>query len=155
MRRIRPYLYVGPGILPDDVPRLRRAGVTAVLSLQEPGVDLLPAAIDRVRVVCEPLIVFHNISVRDYDPTAVIRALPDALSRLHDLVAAGRVVYVHCSEGINRSPSVALAYLVRHEKLTVERALSDVRRCHPAAKPYDSVVAWLKCDAEKRAESDA
>lgn len=148
MRRLRSYLYVGPGVIAPDVPLLQRSGITAVLSLQEAGVDLLAAAMDDMRRRCEPQIVFRNVAIRDYDPRALILALPIALAALHALVEDGRVVYLHCSEGINRSPSVALAYLVRHEHMPFDDALSELRRSHPLARPYDSVLSWLRAQPE-------
>jgi len=143
MKSIRPYLLVGPGVLASDVPQLRRAGITAVLSLQEPGVDLLASAVEQMRSACEPGIAFRNVAVRDYDPYAVIEALPEVLGDLRSLVAGGHTVYVHCSEGINRSPSVALSYLVRHENLSVTEARAVVARAHPSARPYEALLEWL------------
>lgn len=155
MKCIRPYLFVGPGVLAQDVPQLRRAGISAVLSLQEPGVDLLASAIERMRVACEPAIVFRNVAVRDYDPMALIHTLPQALGCLRALVEDGHTVYLHCSEGINRAPSLALAYLVRHESLAVMTARSLIASCHPAAHPYDVLLQFLESDLAGVESSDA
>ena len=127
-----------------DVPRLRRAGITAVLSLQQPDVDLPRAAMDRMRAACEPRIVFHNVGIHDYDPDAVVAALPGVLRLLQGLIADGQVVYLHCSEGINRAPSVALAYLVHYESLDVDAALAEVQRSDPGVRPYAVVIDWLR-----------
>jgi predicted protein tyrosine phosphatase len=142
-------LYVGGSVHPADVARLRRSGITAVISLQQPGVDLPLQAIERMREACIPHIEFQNIGIRDYDPDAVIAALPRTLVVVDHLIRAGRVVYVHCSEGINRSPSVALAYLVRCERFDIDGALAEIRRCDPGARPYAAVIEWLRnsCDA--------
>jgi len=144
MRRLRPHLYFGPSVHPPDLPRLHRSGITAILSLQQPRIDLSVAAIERMRAACEPRIVFRNVGIHDYDPEAVIAALPETLINLHGLIGAGRVVYVHCSEGINRAPSVALAYVVQHEGSGVDAALAELRRCDPGAKPYAAVIEWLR-----------
>ena len=145
MRRLRPHLYFGPSVHPIDLPRLRRVGITAVMSLQQPGVDLPPAAIERMRAACERRhIRFHNIGIHDYDPDAVIAALPDCLDRLGGLVREGYVVYVHCTEGINRAPSISLAYLVRHESLDVDAALAELRRSDHGVRPYAAVIEWLR-----------
>ena len=144
MRRVRPHLYVGPSVQPADVGRLLRTGITAILSLQQADVDLPRAAIERMRAACAPRISFHNIGIRDYDPDAVIAALPLALTAVDGLIRDDHVVYLHCSEGINRAPSVVLAYLVRCERLGVEMALAEMRRCDPGARPYAAVVAWLR-----------
>lgn len=144
MRYLHPQLYIGPSVHPPDLPLLYRARITAVLSLQQPGVDLLAAAVERMRAACEPDIAFCNVAIPDHDPDAVIGALPSALTQLHGLIGAGRTVYVHCSEGINRAPSVGLAYLVCHCGFDVDRALGALRRCDPGAKPYAKVIDWLR-----------
>ena len=150
MRQLRPHLHFGPSVHPVDVGRLRRAGVTAVLSLQQPGVDLPHAAVERMRRACEPLILFHNLGIHDYDPDAVIDALPAALTVLQELIVGGRVVYLHCSEGINRAPSVALAYLVRGEGIDVDAALAELRTCDSGARPYAAVIDWLRTADARR-----
>jgi len=144
MRQLRPHLYIGASVQPADIPRLHVAGITAILSLQQLGIDVPHAAAERMRRACEPHIRFHNVAIHDYDPAAIITAMPETLATLDALIGDGRVVYLHCSEGINRAPSVALAYLVRHERMDVDAALADVRRCDPGAKPYLAVIDWLR-----------
>lgn len=144
MIRIRPALFVGPSVHPADLPRLRRAGITAILSLQEPDQDLPLAAIERMRQSCAPHIELHNLAVPDYDPHALIARLAHILPLLRDLLARARVVYLHCSEGVNRAPSVALAHLMRSEGLGIDDALAELRRVYPGARPYAELVDWLR-----------
>lgn len=144
MRRVRANLLIGPSVHPADLPRLRRAGVTAILSLQEPERDLPKVVIERMRSACEPGVAFRNVGIPDYDPEALTRMLLPALKALRELHADGRIVYVHCTEGINRAPSVALAYLVAAEALDVESALAVIRSADPLAMPYARFVEWLR-----------
>ncbi|HXQ20023.1 MAG TPA: dual specificity protein phosphatase family protein [Candidatus Acidoferrales bacterium] len=150
MRQLRPQLYLGASVHPPDVSRLQRAGITAVLSLQQPDVDLPRATIERMRAACEPHIQFRNVGIHDYDPGAVIEALPAVLPSLHQLIAGGRTVYLHCTEGINRAPSVGLAYLVRYENRDVDGALADLRRCDPGARPYAELIDWLRNGSDRQ-----
>jgi Dual specificity phosphatase, catalytic domain len=149
MRRLRPHLHFGASVHPVDLPRLQRAGITAILSLQQAGVDLPHAALERMRSRCEPQVIFRNVGIHDYDPEAVIAALPLALPVLHALIGTGQIVYLHCSEGINRAPSVALAYLVHHESMQVDAALAELRGCDPGARPYAAVIEWLRAAATR------
>ncbi|MGH7789555.1 MAG: dual specificity protein phosphatase family protein [Candidatus Binatia bacterium] len=144
MRQLRPHLYFGPSVQPVELPRLRRTGITAVLSLQEPGPDLPAAAMDRMRAACAPGIRFVNVAIADYDPFALVERLPAALDALDELHRDGRVVYVHCSAGINRAPSLALAYLVRREGLAVDVALAALYAADAGVLPYDEVLHWLQ-----------
>ena len=143
MIRVRPALFIGPSVHPPDLPRLRRAGITAILSLQEPEIDLPTAAIERMRSSCLPHIELHNVGVPDYNPHALIARIGQVLAVLHDLLSRPHTVYLHCSEGVNRAPSVALAHFVRHEGLRPEDALAELRRIYPGARPYAEVVKWL------------
>jgi protein-tyrosine phosphatase len=70
--------------------------------------------------------------------------MPRRRFRLPALIDEGRVVYLHCSEGINHAPSVALACLVRHEGRAVDAALAAVRACDAGARPYELVINWLR-----------
>lgn len=144
MRRIAPTLLVGPAALPADLPRLRLAGVTAILSLQEPVRDLPTEAMERMRLACGEQVAYRNVPVRDYDPADLVRRLPAVLASLRDLLAAGHTVYVHCCEGINRAPSVGLAYLVEVEGRSVDDALAHFARADPVGRPYAEFVAWLR-----------
>lgn len=144
MRRIRSNLFVGPAVHVQDLTALKRAGITAVLSLQEPVRDLPAAAIERMREACGTAIAYRNVPVRDYDPHDLIRRLPDVLEALVELMQAGHVVYLHCCEGLNRAPSSALGYLVRVEHLEVDEALAQVRRVDPIGRPYLEFIEWLR-----------
>lgn len=147
MAPIRPHLFTGPTVGPDDLPRLRARGIGAILSLQRAGVDLAEEAVARMRAACAPTVAFRNVAIPDYDPEAVLARLPEALAALADLLRDGRVVYLHCTEGINRAPSIALAHLVVHEGLAVPQALADLRKAAPLARPYPAVVDWLAARA--------
>ena len=141
-----PGLYVGTyPQTPEDIRHLREAlSVTAVLSLQDDedlaalGVrwDLLLRAYEANRIVAlrEP--------VKDFSPKALLTRLPVCVARLEQLVAAGHRVYLHCTAGINRSPTVAIAWLHAHRGLPVAEATETVtsrRECWP----FEDVLARL------------
>jgi protein-tyrosine phosphatase len=126
--RLTSALAFGPVVTPADTARLRRFGVTAVLSLQESGADVRADAVERMRRACAPDIDFRHVGVRDYDPDDLIRKLPAVLAALAELHAGGRVTYVHCCEGVNRAPSAALAYLVLNEGVELDDALAPWRQ---------------------------
>jgi hypothetical protein len=142
---VTPALLVGPSITAADVPRLRRAGVRGILSLQEPGPDIRVEAIERVRAAClaAPPIAWRNVPVRDYDPADLVARLPDALAALRELAPRGPV-YLHCCEGVNRAPSVAVAFLVLACEHPLDDALALLRAAHPVARPYDAFLDWLR-----------
>src|SRR3972149_260539 len=106
-------LFVGsyPGDI-EDIDQLKRDfGITAVLNVQTDE-DLAYWGINWGRLECH----YHKLGVeiqrapvRDFDPVDLRRKLPECVKVLDLLLQQGHNVYVHCSMGINRSPSVAIA----------------------------------------------
>jgi protein-tyrosine phosphatase len=67
-------------------------------------------------------------------------------------------VLVQCEWGINRSVTVTVAYLVKHENMTLRDALILLRDRRPLSRPRDSYVQQLMLLERQwqpsRAESD-
>ena len=63
-----------------------------------------------------------------------LREMRPALDRVHAALQAGQRVLVHCYGGIERAPTFACAYLVRHQGMSCEEAIAHViarRSCRP------------------------
>lgn len=134
---IFPGLWVGEYLRVDDVTWLRsELGVQAVLSLQDDG-DL--AAKDLVwpvllRAYRSVGIEAHRIPMPDGQAEALLQVLDDAIAWLAEQSRAGRSVYVHCNAGVNRAPTVAIAYLHVVRGMELEEAcrhVTSLRTCVP------------------------
>ena len=97
-----------------DIDRLRRESkITAVLNLQTD--DDMRA----VNLVWKPLeahyrklgIELCRVPVRDFDSVDLRKKLPECVRALNQLLMAGQSVYLHCTIGAARSPTVTIAYL--------------------------------------------
>ncbi len=136
--RILPRLLVGS--CPEnaeDIDRLRRdLGVTAILSLQTDQ-DHADLEIDgeKLEVRYQDVgIALRRCPVRDFDAEDLCRSLPDCVKALHELLGEGHTVYVHCTAGVNRSPSVVIAYLHWVQGWPLDKAFAHVmsrRICDP------------------------
>ena len=121
----------------DDIETLRReSGVTAVLNLQTD--DDMRA----VGVVWEPLeghyhasgVLLRRLPVRDFDSIDLREKLPECVRALDQLLAASHSVYLHCTAGAGRSPTVAIAYLHWCRGWDLDQAAAYVqerRECFP------------------------
>ncbi|RMG02679.1 MAG: hypothetical protein D6741_03340, partial [Planctomycetota bacterium] len=65
--------------------------------------------------------------------------LPEAASALADLLRRGKTVYLHCTAGINRSATVAIAYLYWFEDRDLEEATETVMSRHHC-EPYVDAI---------------
>lgn len=100
-------------------------------------------------------LVMARCPMRDFDPEDQRFGLPAAVNLLRDLLQAKHRVYVHCTLGVNRAPTVVLAYLTVIEGMTVEDALHLIERGRPGALPsWDAYNAYRR-DVEKRRLSAA
>jgi len=145
--RVLPSLYIGSApTSAEEFEALRRdSGVTALVSLQTDA-DLAIRGLswaEQVRWSRAERIAAHRLPIEDWSPQAVIERLDEAVELLRRLLAEGQVVYLHCTAGVNRSPSIALGYLVKVQHLPLAEALQIVRRARPAAQPYPEVLEVL------------
>lgn len=141
-----PRLFVGPGPTGlDDVRVLVEHGITGLLSLQTD--DDLGSRGLRWSTLWQ-LYTARGISavrvpIRDFDRKDLTRSVEAGLAALDGLLADHARVYLHCTAGLNRSPTLALAHLYR--TLGPERALSALFERHPDAVPYpDTLTKWWK-----------
>lgn len=141
--QIFPRLYVGGYVAAgDDVARLKHEiGVTAVLNLQTDD-DMRYLKLDWDSLLdCYKVygIEVRRVPVRDFDATDLQRKLPASVSALSELLESGHTVYLHCSAGAGRSPSVAIAYLRWRCGWTLDRAVAHVTQCRPCTPNIEAI----------------
>ena len=141
--QILPNLYVGtyPETL-EDIQELKvHSGVTAVLSLQSDE-DLRDRGIDwpAMEQSYKKLgLEVQRVPLLDFDPEDQRQHLPEAVSALARLLAAGHIVYLHCNAGTGRSPLVAMAYLHWYRKMGRKQAIKHVRD-RRFSVPYEDLL---------------
>jgi len=70
-----------------------------------------------------------------------------AIGFIHEKLAAGRKVPVHCNQGESRGPGIALLYLLRHTqvlpKTSPADALGTFQRLYPALRPSPGIAGYI------------
>lgn len=146
--QIRPYLYIGSAPRSgEDAGRLKQNwGITAVLSLQTDG-DLSVDGLRWEQVqgwYAAAGMAAERVPIEDFSPRTLAERMDEAVEALRRLVSTGAIVYLHCTAGINRSPTIAIAYLCRVHGLPVDQALAEVRAQRPRVLPYEEVLTLLR-----------
>jgi len=140
---ILPKLYVGsyPGRA-DDIKLLKQqAGVTAVLNLQTDD-DMRHFKLDWDSLLGHyrnSAIDVRRVPVRDFDPDDLEVRLPGCVSILNELMQSSQTVYLHCSAGTGRSPTVAIAYLFWCCDWDLDRAITHVTQCRPCSPSIEVI----------------
>ena len=134
---ILPDLLVGSYPKPSDLAWLAgERGVRAVLNLQD-DFDLAAKRLTLLdlEVACAAAdVAFARTPVADGDSEGLARRLPDLVALLDRLIRAHGRTYLHCNAGMNRAPTVAIAYLHVHRAIPLRDAIRHVkarRSCLP------------------------
>jgi len=143
-------LWVGCYLHPEDVEVLKRLRITSILNLQSDW-DLANYNVSMKKLLAAyklAAIELRRIPIPDFDRHVLGMHLPQAVEELEDALApSSGKVYVHCTAGINRGPTLAAAYLVKVGNLTAQEAYSHViarRNCNPYLDILQEYEAYLK-----------
>ncbi len=146
-------LWVGPcPSSPERIATLRKTGVVGLVSVQTDD-DLASCGMawplmwrflmaQGINAVRHPIV--------DFDDKALLAGLTQAVDAVAGALADGRIGYLHCTAGINRSPTVAIGYLARHCGMDLDAAWAQVcgrRRVAPNRTVLDR---WWATQNSKR-----
>jgi len=82
----------------------------------------------------------------DHPSEDILRKLPGALDFIEKTLRSDNTLVVHCNLGISRSPSIVAAFLMRSEKLSMQKALAVIKKAHPRSRPnpgFQKQLEWF------------
>ncbi len=131
---------------PEFIRALRHDhGITALVSVQTDA-DLAGMGLGWPllwRFLMANGIATNRVPIVDFDQRALRAGLDDAVAAVDASRRDGRVTYVHCTAGINRSPTVVIAYLVTHGGFDLDTAWELVHARRPVVPDREVLEAWL------------
>lgn len=136
------HLLIGEYPRPEDIAWLKNHHrVTAVHSLQDNedlrvhGLSLtaLEAAYSRSHLR------FVRTPIPDGGADAMALHLKAALEALRALIEAGERVFLHCNAGMNRAPTLAIAFMRAFGGMSLDEALAQVKQRHFCG-PYMTIL---------------
>ena len=145
-------LWVGCYVQPEEVRLLHQWGITTVLSLQSDQ-DLKNYSISQKRLLKAYALAdieLRRIPTQDFDKSALGANLLRGIEELERALAQHwSRVYLHCTAGINRGPTLAAAYLIKNHGLSSKGAYDYVvtrRDCSPYLDILEAYEASFKSD---------
>jgi protein-tyrosine phosphatase len=143
-------LWVGSFIRPEEAGILNQMGITTIFSLQSDK-DLVDYNISQEKLLkayAQANMTLYRIPTTDFDKHALAANLPHAVEELEKALSPYESkVYVHCTAGINRGPTLAAAYLIRILGLPAREAYNYViarRHCNPYLAVLEEYEIYLK-----------
>jgi len=82
------------------------------------------------------------------DPAFIhVELVEKAIAFIHEKLAAGKKVLVHCNQGESRGPGIAFLYLLRHTAVLPKTSLADAlgvfQRIYPAFHPGPGIAGYI------------
>lgn len=134
-------------------------GKLAIGSLPKPGdgVELLKSNIKVVLSLCSelegilPNDITENFSClrlvlpdRYYQTELTAEQVAQAVAIVHENIQNGLPIFVHCLAGVERSPTVCIAYLCRYQNLDLWEAVNWLKQIHPGSMPTTSGLRAIR-----------
>ncbi len=121
----------------SDIEQLKSIQVGHVICLQSDR-DFLAIGIDWPQMVADykqQNIQLTRVAMTDFDEDNIASVLNKAATTVSQATQSSNKVYLHCSAGRERAPTVAAAWLMREQKLSAEEAYAKVTAARPS-NPY-------------------
>jgi protein-tyrosine phosphatase len=85
-----------------------------------------------------------SFSFSDHENFDLTSRLAPVLEIIQEKISKKENVLVHCQKGISRAPSVIIAFLIKHRKMSFEDSLKMVQKHNPEAYPNLGFLMHLK-----------
>ncbi|KAL8611425.1 hypothetical protein ACOMHN_014480 [Nucella lapillus] len=86
---------------------------------------------------------FHRIPIGDNYSEKILPFFPEAFQFLDKVHEANGCVLVHCLAGISRSPTLAIAYIMKHMRMSSDEAYRYVKDKRPTISPNFNFLGQL------------
>lgn len=126
------------GGLPRSSLPLTQGKISAILSLSHPSEGSLPAHFDK-QFHC------HRCPLPDsrWQEELTSQQLAGAVEIVHHSLQNHQSIYVHCWAGIERAPTVCIAYLCQYDRQNLWDALEWVKTVHPPTRPTSAQLRMI------------
>ena len=96
---------------------------------------------DRIR---EPYLNVLSTGKVDEPPASHQEWFAEAFSVIDSVLEAGESLLISCSEGVSRSATLVMAYLMKQRGLSFDEALAAVGSIRPVVNPHAVFVSLLQ-----------
>ncbi|KAK6542217.1 hypothetical protein TWF694_007975 [Orbilia ellipsospora] len=129
---ILPHLYLGPRTS-ASMEFVTRHHITEVLSIGSQPPSIIQG------------VIYHRLSLLD-DMSSSIRSVSEDANNIIKAVgeSPNRIILIHCSAAVSRSPTLVAAYLMKHCGMSLYDALARIISVRPAVCPNPGFLRQLR-----------
>lgn len=122
---IKDALIIGDRATARDMDLLKKLGVTHVVNAT---LEL------RNYFEKEPNFSYFAVPIMDTEHANISNYFDDANAFMHEAISTGHTVLVHCQQGVSRSASICVAYLIGHKGKKLVEAYTQVKTARGSVK---------------------
>ena len=89
-------------------------------------------------------IAYLHLDIEDTENAKISKHFAESNAFIAGGLKAGESVLIHCKEGISRSTTLAIAYLISNGGRSLADALAQVQAARPVAKPNKGFIEQLE-----------
>jgi len=130
--RILPFVWFGNAEMAEDSNKMRELGITHVLNTA--------ADVDNAH---PELFIYCKISLMDHEDQEMDGVFEYAFKFINRVRDIGGRVYIHCSAGVSRAATIAIAYLQYSERMKLLDAWNYVRNLRHIIDPNNTFLFHL------------
>ncbi len=136
------YLYIGPYTCANTTASLDNVSIKHIINVTKEHPNYFPQFYD-----------YMKIPVSDECKEDLAQYLDNAADYIEYAVKNRENILVHCAAGQSRSASIVLAYLVKHQQMTLKDALEFLKSKRNCVSPN---IGFIRClmDFEKKLTGD-
>jgi protein-tyrosine phosphatase len=98
----------------------------------------------RSEISRNPLDHYLHCPLDDFGKTNLDEIFSTCLNFIESALLNKKNILVHCDGGINRAPSIIIAYLIVKEKWTAKTALAYLMEIRPCISPRENYIRQLR-----------
>ncbi|CAH1402384.1 unnamed protein product [Nezara viridula] len=130
--RVLPFLYVGNARDAGDTTLLRDLGVSKVLNVTLQATGPEPSGI-----------AYRQLPASDSGQQNIKQYFEEAFSFIEEARKSNCAVLIHCQAGVSRSPTIAIAYIMKHRGLSMIEAYKLVKAARSIISPNLNFMGQL------------
>lgn len=140
--RIEPWLYIGGEAVAKDLSVLQQNNITHILNCAATLIECPHEGI-----------TYHELPLMDDPMEQIDRYFYPVLEMLESVKESGKSILVHCHQGVSRSCTFIVAYLMWNRGLSYSQALHSVREARGICQPNNGFTCQL-LEWQRRLEVD-
>lgn len=123
--RVTDHLYLSNRRVANDFLQVARCKITCIVNVTETRSNITPA----------PEVEYFHLPISDSPESPLSEHFDEVAEKIQLNATRGGRTLVHCNAGVSRSASLCMAYLMKHQGVSLLEAHRTVKACRPMVRP--------------------